>query len=312
MELRHLRYFVTVAEELHFGRAAKRLNIAQPPLSRQIRDLEEELGAALFRRTSRRVDLTSPGHLFLMEARDILAHARRAGEMVKASQRGEFGSISIGFVTSAIYSVMTPILRGFHSQFPQVELRCREMATPEQINALHKGDISIGFLRTPLSDDAIRTHLLQRENLVLALPEDHPATRRQKLRLQDFATEPFILFPRKQGPGAYDQIISACQAAGFTPILAQEGNEMQSMLGLVAAGLGVSLVPASLRNLRRPGIVYKTLSTPTAEIEISLAIRKGENDPVETSFIEVALKIAGALRKKLDAPLQETGKRGTK
>jgi DNA-binding transcriptional LysR family regulator len=292
MELRHLRYFVAVADELHFGRAAKRLNIAQPPLSQQIRDLEHELGAPLFLRTSRRVQLTAHGRLFLAEARDILGHAQRAREMVKASQRGEFGSISIGFVTSAIYSVMTPTLRGFHSQFPQVEIRCHEMATPDQINALHKGDISVGFLRTPISDDSIRTHLLLREFLVLVLPEHHPAARKSKLQLRDFASEPFILFPRKQGPGAYDQIISTCQSAGFSPILAQEGNEMQSMLGLVAAGLGISLVPASLRNLRRPGVVYKTLTEPTSEIEISLAIRKGENDPVEQSFIDVALRIA--------------------
>lgn len=297
MELRHLRYFVAVAEELHFGRAAKRLNMAQPPLSQQIRDLEHELGAPLFRRTSRRVELTAPGRIFLTEARGILGHARRAGDMVKASRRGEYGSISIGFVTSAIYSAMTPTLRGFHSQFPHVEIRCHELATPEQIAALHKGDISVGFLRTPISDDGIKTSLLLREFLVLVLPEDHPAARKSNLRLQDFASEPFILFPRKQGPGSYDQIISTCQAAGFSPILAQEGNEMQTMLGLVAAGLGISLVPASLQNLRRPGIVYKTLSTPTAEIEISLATRNGENDPVERSFINVALQVAKTVKK---------------
>ncbi len=179
MELRHLRYFVAVAEELHFGRAAKKLNIAQPPLSQQIRDLEQELGSPLFQRTSRRVELTAHGRLFLTEARDILGHTQRATEMVKASQRGEFGSIAIGFVTSAIYSVMTPTLRGFHSQFPQVEIRCHEMATPEQISALHKGEISVGFLRTPISDDGIRTHLLLREFLVLVLPGASP--RRAKI-----------------------------------------------------------------------------------------------------------------------------------
>jgi DNA-binding transcriptional LysR family regulator len=298
MELRHLRYFVAVADELHFGRAARRLNIAQPPLSQQIRDLEHELGAPLFQRTSRRVQLTAHGRLFLAEAREILAHARRAGDMVRASERGEFGSISIGFVTSAIYSVMIPTLRGFHSQFSQVEIRCHEMATPNQLEALRKGDISVGFLRTPIADDSIHTHLLQSEFLVLVLPEDHPAASKSKLHLEDFASEPFILFPRKQGPGAYDQIISTCQGAGFSPILGQEGNEMQSMLGLVAAGLGISLVPASLRNLRRPGVVYKELASPTSEIEISLAIRKGENAPVERSFIEVALRIAKSFKKR--------------
>ena len=296
MELRHLRYFVAVAEELHFGRAAKRLNLAQPPLSQQIRDLEHELGAMLFQRTSRRVELTVQGRLFLKEARAILAQSIRAKEMVAASQRGEVGSISIGFVTSAIYSVMTPTLREFHLQFPDVEIRCHEMATPDQINALGKGEINIGFLRTPIPDDSIRVDLLLRESLVLALPEHHPAARKSRVRLQDFAAEPFILFPRRQGPSAYDQIIATCQQAGFSPVLAQEGNEMQSMLGLVAAGLGISLVPSSLQNLQRPGVVYKQLSDSTAQIEISLASRKSPPVPVETSFIEVALRVAKGLR----------------
>src|ERR1700677_1918589 len=230
LELGQLRYFVAVAEELHFGRAARRLNMAQPPLSQQIRDLEHELGSSLFHRTSRRVELTAHGRLFLTEARAILGHAKRAGDMVKASQRGEFGSIAIGFVTSAIYSVMIPTLRGFHSSFPEVEIRCHEMATPNQLEALHKGEINIGFLRTPVSDSTLDIHLLVKEFLVLVLPEHHPAAKKTRLHLEDFASEPFILFPRKQGPGAYDQIISTCQNAGFSPILAQEGNEMQTML----------------------------------------------------------------------------------
>lgn len=297
MELRHLRYFVAVAEELHFGRAARRLNIAQPPLSQQIRDLEEELGSDLFLRTSRRVELTAHGRLFFKEAQAILGHASRARKMIEASQRGEFGSITIGFVTSAIYSVLTPVLREFHSRFPQVEIRCHEMATPEQIHALGIGKIHVGFLRTPISDNTLQTHLLLRESLMLALPEHHPAAGLKKIRLQDFASEPFILFPRQQGPSAYDQIIATCQSAGFTPNLSQEGNEMQSMLGLVAAGLGISLVPSSLKNLQRPGVVYKTLDTATPEIELSLGIRKGENSPVEQSFIEVALRVAQIFRK---------------
>lgn len=292
MELRHLRYFVAVAEELHFGRAAKRLNLAQPPLSQQIRDLEHELGSPLFHRTSRRVELTAHGMLFLREARDILAHAERARQIVKASQQGEFGSLTLAFVTSAIYSVFTPVLREFHSQFPGVEIHCHEMATPDQIAALRKGAVHAGFLRTPLADDFVETHTLLREPLVLVLPEHHPAAARKKLSLKDFASESFILFPRRQGPGSYDQIITECQRAGFTPKLAQEGNEMQSMLGLVAAGLGVSLVPSSLQNLRRPGVVYRSFTGCTEQIEISLAIRKGEKSPVENSFIQVALQVA--------------------
>jgi len=298
MELRHLRYFVAVAEELHFGRAARRLHLAQPPLSQQIRDLERELGAPLFARTSRKVELTPQGRIFYNEARLVLDQAARAKEKVRASQRGEFGSLSIGFGTSAIYSVMTPTIREFHSRFPEVEIRCHEMNSLDQVEALHKGEINAGFLRTPIPDDGITVHVLLRESLVLVLPEHHAAARKSRINLRDFATEPFILFPRKQGPIPYDQIIATCQQAGFSPILTQEGNEMQSLLGLVAAGLGVSLVPNSLRNLRRPGVVYRTLTIPTPQIEISLAIRKVGIIPVERSFVDVALRVAADLRKR--------------
>jgi DNA-binding transcriptional LysR family regulator len=293
-----MRYFVAVAEELHFGRAARRLNLAQPPLSQQIRKLEEELGAPLFTRTSRKVELTPHGKLFYQEACSILEQTSRAQEKVKASQLGEFGSLSIGFVTSAIYSVMTPTVREFHSLFPKVEIHCRELTSAEQVEALHKGVISIGFLRTPVFDERIHAHVLLRESLVLVLPEDHPAARKSKLSLSDFAEEPFILFPRRQGPSAYDQIIAACQQAGFSPVITQEGNEMQTLLGLVAAGLGVSLVPSSLQNLRRPAVVYKKLRAFTPQIEISLATRKDESMPVMTSFIDVALRVANGLRKR--------------
>lgn len=292
MELRHLRYFIAVAEELHFGRAAKRLHLAQPPLSQQIRDLEKELGIPLFLRTSRHVELTAHGRLFLPEARTIIAQVKRAKEKMEASQRGEFGALSIGFVTSAIYSVLTPALREFHERFPEVELSCHEMPTQKQIEALTKGEINIGFLRAPVCDENIDTQLLLKEPLVLALPEHHPAADREGLVLEQFAAEKFIFFPRRQGPAAYDQIIATCQQAGFSPILAQEGNEMQSILGLVSAGLGVSLVPASLRHLQRRGVVYKTLAASTAMIEMSLAVRRGAPVPVEQSFIDIAMRVA--------------------
>jgi len=291
MELRHARYFIAVAEELHFGRAAKRLHMAQPPLSHQIRELEEELGVSLFKRTSRRVELTAHGQLFFKEAQALLEQAQRAVEVMKASLRGEHGSIVLGFVTSACYSVLTPILREFHLRYPQVEIRCREMPPVVQLESLHRGAIDVGFLRTPICDNSIQVHSLLREWLVLALPVDHPAAAKSELHLRDFTTEPLVLFARAQGPALYDQIIDTCRKAGFNPRLTQVANEMQSMLGLVAAGLGVSLVPSSIQNLQRPGVVYRTLADETAEIELSLALRAGDLTAVQESFVGVALEV---------------------
>lgn len=292
MELRHIRYFTAVAEELHFGRAAKRLHMAQPPLSQQIRDLERELGVELFKRSSRKVELTSHGRIFLKEAEALLNQAARAEAAVKASKRGEYGLISLGFVTSAIYSVFSPTLREFNSRYPNVEIRCKEMCPATQAEALHKGCIDIGFLRTPLYDPGIATHPLLREWLVLAMATDHPMASKESVSLREFADEPFVLFNRDQGPGLYDQIIAACSDAGFSPNLTQQGSEMQTLLGLVAAGLGVSLVPSSMQNLRRPGLVFKTLADKPSEIELSLALRCGEPSPVERAFLDVALSVA--------------------
>jgi len=292
MELRHARYFVAVAEELHFGRAAKRLHMAQPPLSHQIRELEQELGVSLFKRTSRRVELTVHGHLFLKEARALLDQAQRAVELMKASQRGEHGSVVLGFVTSACYSVLIPTLREFHSRYPKVDIRCREMPPVVQIESLHRGAIDVGFLRTPIRDGSIQIRLLLRESLVLALPEDHPAATKSEVHLKEFTNEPLVLFVREQGPALFDQIIATCRQAGFNPQLTQVANEMQSMLGLVAAGMGVSLVPSSIRNLQRPGVVYKTVAGKTAEIELSLALRAGELTPVQETFVAVAIEVA--------------------
>ena len=292
MELRHARYFIAVAEELHFGRAAKRLHMAQPPLSHQIRELEQELGVSLFKRTSRRVELTAHGHLFLKEAHALLDQAQRAVELMKASQRGEHGSVVLGFVTSACYSVLIPTLREFHSRYPEVDIRCREMPPVVQIESLHRGAIDVGYLRTPIRDSSIQVRLLLRESLVLALPQDHPAATKREVHLKELTNEPLVLFLREQGPALYDQIIATCRQAGFNPRFTQVANEMQSMLSLVAAGMGVSLVPSSIRNLQRPGVVYKTVAGKTAEIELSLALRAGDLTPVQEAFVAVAMDVA--------------------
>jgi DNA-binding transcriptional LysR family regulator len=289
MELRHLRYFVAVAEELHFGRAARRLKLAQPPLSQQIRSLEGELGLALFLRTSRKVELTEPGRLFLEEARSVLMQAEKAAQTMRAAHRGEAGRITIGFTTSAVYSIVPGILREFNRSRPQVEIRCVEMNAEQQETALRERQIQVGFTRTPLNENGLQTEILGKDRFVIALPADHPRVSQLKLRLKDFSSEGFILFSRNQGSAIYDAIIASCQRAGFSPRVAQEGGGVQTILALVAAGLGVAMVPASLRHLQRPGVIYRELPpSDTQEVCLALVWRKDDQSPVVESLVKIA------------------------
>jgi DNA-binding transcriptional LysR family regulator len=293
MELRHLRYFVAVAEELHFGRAAIRLNLAQPPLSQQIRVLEGELGLTLFTRTSRKVQLTEPGRLFLGEARLVLAQAEKATRTVHAAHRGEAGRITIGFTVSAVYTLVPAILREFNRSRPNVELRCLEMNSEQQSLALEQHQIQVGFTRTPLAATDLHMQTLSRERFAIALPTDHPRVSQLKLRLRDFADEGFILFSRSQGAAIYDGIIASCRQVGFSPRIAQEGSGVHTILALVAAGLGVALVPASLQHMKRPGVVYRELPpADTKETELSLVWRKDDRSPVTDAFVAIARETA--------------------
>ena len=295
MELRHLRYFVAVAEELHFGRAARRLNLAQPPLSQQIRSLEGELGLSLFHRTSRKVELTEAGNLLLTQARLVLLQAESATETMRSAHRGETGRLTIGFTTSAVYSLVPAILREFNRSRPHVEIRCVEM-NPEQLRtALMERQIQVSFTRTPLGETGLQTELLDKERFVMALPSDHVRAGQLKLRLREFANEGFIMFSRPQGSAIYDAIIASCQQAGFSPRIAQEGGGVQTILALVAAGLGVALVPMSLRHLQRPGVVYRDLpASETHEVSLSLVWRKDDRSPVVESLVKIAREAARA------------------
>ncbi len=292
MELRHLRYFVAVAEELHFGRAARRLHLAQPPLSQQIRSLEEKLGVRLFHRTSRRVDLTAEGHLFLDHARLVLGQAARAVEMVRAVGRGEGGRLRIGFVASSLYSIVPAILRDFHHGHPKVEIRCFEMNPPRQIQALRQREIDVGFVRTLVKEDDLMSHLLVKESLVLALPAEHPHAGGAHAQLAQFANESFVLIARANAPAYYDSLINVCREAGFTPRAGQEAGEWQTVLALVAAGLGVALVPASLRNWQRPGVAYLALRPRTGDVPLNLVWRGKEAQPLVDAFVATATQIA--------------------
>ncbi len=292
MELRHLRYFIAVAEELNFTRAAEKLHIAQPPLSQQIQHLEAELGFQLFRRTKRTVHLTAAGQVFFEEAGKILQQVDRAIQLGRQTSRGELGQLTIGFVSSAAHNVVPAILQAFRTRCPAVKLELHELTTNEQLQRLRFGQIDIGFVRPPVEQEGINSEIVFRESLIVALPETHPAGDRAKVELRELSTEPFILFPRSQAPGLYDAIVSLCQQAGFSPRAAQEAIQMQTIVSLVAAQMGVAIVPESMQNFQRNGVVYKSLPESTCIVAIALIWRSDPTEAVQR-FLEVTRQIGG-------------------
>ncbi|MBE9192331.1 LysR family transcriptional regulator [Gloeocapsopsis crepidinum LEGE 06123] len=285
MELRHLRYFITVAEELNFSRAAERLHIAQPPLSQQIRDLEIELGVKLFERTKRRVELTTPGKVFLEKSRLALQQVEQAVIAVQKASRGEIGRLVIGFNSSATYSILPKILRVFREQCPDVELDLQELTTRQQCDRLHHNQIDVGILYLPIESETLSTMTILQESLILALAATHPLAALPEVSIKALTQEPFIMPPHHLGGGLYNQILRFFQQTNFIPNVLQEATQLQTTISLVAGSIGIALVPASLQNLQRSGVVYKTLQEPTPEIEIALAWRKQDSSPVLQNFI---------------------------
>lgn len=289
LELRHLRYFVAVAEELHFGRAAQRLHMSQPPLSMQIRSLEETVGTPLFERSRRRVTLTKAGEVFLRDARQILARTGLAVGAARSASRGETGDLAIGFISTADYNVLPPLLRDFRQRAPGVRLSLREATTDIQLDALAGGSLDVGFVMAPVDVPELEYRPIHREPLVIALPERHPlAGEPGSVSLARFARTPFLLFPRAHGPGLHDDIVAFCRQAGFSPRVEQEAVQMQTIISLVSAELGVALIPASMQNLRRTGVVYRTLVEQGPLIESGLAWRRDDRLATLGVFLDVA------------------------
>jgi DNA-binding transcriptional LysR family regulator len=289
VELRHLRYFVAVAEHLSFARAARALHLSQPPLSRQIRALEDELGAALFTRTKRAVALTPAGAALVPEARRLLreADALRAG--VRAHAAGEVGTLALGFIGMAAYNVLPGVLPAFHRLHPGVRLALREATSDVLLTALRQGDVDVALVLPPADDAGVEYATLHRDRLVAALP----AARRElrgpgPLRLASLAAEPFILFPRKVGTSLYDHIVGICRRAGFSPRVEQEAIQMQTIVSLVAAGMGVALVPASLVNMRRTGVAYRPLAERSPAVEVGVVWRRSDESPTTRAFLATA------------------------
>jgi DNA-binding transcriptional LysR family regulator len=294
MELRHLRYFSTVAAELHFGRAAAKLHIAQPPLSKQIQDLEAELGFELFNRTKRSVALTPAGQAFSIEVNQIFQQLDRAIDIGRKTSRGELGQISIGFVGSATYNILPVMLQKFRDRYPNVRIELHELTTDRQLIWLREGRIDIGLIRPPIIDKNLGSQVIFKESLVVALPTNHQLATLETIDLRTLATESFILFPRELAPGLYDPIIAMCQAAGFSPQVVQECIQMQTIVSLVSANMGVSILPASIQEAQRQGVVYKPIRSQSSPIEslaaIAIVWRINDDSPTINRLLEVVLK----------------------
>lgn len=287
MELRQLKYFVTVAEELNFRRAAKRLYMEQPPLSRQIRQLEEDLGVELFLRSKRGVNLTAAGQAFLDEARLTLAQAERAAIVAKQAAAVQVKKLTIGFSICAFNRVLPEIIQTYRQQFPEVIVTLTEMSNQVQIQELLNDTIDVGFIHAPLAHPDILTLTLLSEPLVVALPLNHPLTNQEQIELRSLQNEPFVLCPQHIKPELYLQIIHLCQQAGFLPNVAQEASPPELMLGFVESGMGISLVAAGAQTRHKVGVVYRPLATPTPIFEIAAAWRKGADSPVLNQFLDV-------------------------
>ncbi len=292
-ELRHLRYFVAVAEELHFGRAAARLNIAQPPLSQQIKQLERLVGAELLRRTSRRTELTPAGAVLLEHARRLLADADLAAEAARRAGRGELETLRIGFTDSAALSVLPEIVRRFRAARPDVHLELSEGSTQAQLAALDRSAVDAAIVRGPVPNPLLRTETLLRESFVVAAPSDHHLARKRSTTLAALGGESFVLFPRHLAPEFHDQLIAMCVKAGFSPEVRAEGAEYQTILSLVAAGVGLSLVPASVKNLGRAGVAFVALSDSRTKASVVLAVRRDHGSSGLRQFVDVAKVVSG-------------------
>lgn len=294
-DLRQLRYFVAVAEAGHVGRAAERLHLSQPPLSRQIRQLEANLGVSLFHRHARGVSLTEAGERLLLDAQDLLAAAEAAATTAQRTARGELGRLRLGFASTALYSILPALVRRLGEGLPAVTLELRELTAEQQFHALAGGTLDAGIVICADPPAPLDRLPLLAEPLVACLPAQHPLAApagTTPLPLATLRDEPFILFPRVQAPALHDRILALGQQAGFTPRLGQQGVQMQTIVGLVSAGLGVALVPASMAGLRRPGVCYRAIEPAGLDLPTELVWQPAGLRPVTARLIELAREAA--------------------
>jgi len=294
MELRHLRYFQAVAGEGSFTRAAARLHMAQPPLSRQIRQLEDELGVVLFERSSRALKLTEAGRFLLEQSLQL---TQRLDEIVQGTRRlgrTKRRWFGMGFVPSTLYGFVPELIRRLREADPHVEVGLAEMTTLPQIEALKAGRIDVGIGRILIDDPAIERRVLMAEPLVAALPLGHPLARSRRIGIAELAEQPFVLYPARPRPNYADHVLGLFRAAGHAPRVIQEANELQTAIGLVAAGLGVTLVPASVQRLHRADVAHVPVDADAFVSPVIISCRKGDRSPFLADAIRLAVELAGA------------------
>ncbi|MEC3980160.1 LysR substrate-binding domain-containing protein [Amycolatopsis sp. H20-H5] len=289
MELRYLTAFLAVAEELHFGRAAKRLQMAQPPLSQQIRQLEKELGVQLFERNTRSVRLTSAGESFLEPVRTVLDDLDLAVRSVKAAGRGEFGRVTVGFAGASSHEALPLLTRAVRAAHPDLELVMRGQTYANvALDRIADGSLDLGFVRLPVTHLGVRARVIGEEELICALSSDHPLARLDRVPIGELAEEVFVSFPANAGSTVREATVQACVAAGFTPRVVQEAPDSYTILALVAAGVGVTLTLTSCQHIQQTGLVYRPLAGPGIRLQAALAWRADNPSAALRTVLAVA------------------------
>lgn len=289
IEFRHLRYFVAVAETLHFGKAAQQLGMAQPPLSQQIRALEDRLGHPLFERTTRGVQLTRVGHFFLDRARNLLAKLSEDVETARRLAEGQEGVLTVGFSGSTMFTALPKAILLYRNTNPKVDLRLRELATADQLASLMDRTLDLGFLRDGEARDGLTIETILREPFVAVIPAHHKLRTKGLISPRELKDEPFVLFARKMGNLAYDRTVACCEADGFRPNFVQDAPQWPTVLRLIAAGLGVSLAPACVASVRTPGVLFKKVRSQHWT-SIDIGMRTKPENPATDAFLTMARK----------------------
>ena len=293
MELRHLRYVVTLAETLHFGRAAERLHLSQPPLSHQIRQLEDELQVKLFHRTKRQVQLTEAGRMFVQEARVILAQAAHASNLASRLNQGEVGQLTVGVAGPADAQIFVDILHEFAVRYPKVRIVLRNLSSLDQTQAIKEGRMDVGFVALPVDDAGLATETVLRQPILIALRPDHRLATRERVPLTALADEPHIMFARSNAPRFFDAVLAACREAGFSMNIAHEVDNLYTACALVAAGLGVCFVPAGVQDGRSKSSMVLRPVVPALhiEMEIALAYKPQSTSDLVPLFVDVVKEV---------------------
>ncbi len=292
MDIRQLKYFVAVAEERHFGRAARRLHMSQPPLSTQIKGLETELGVRLLDRSTRRVSLTDAGRVFLRRANEILNSVDAAAEEVQQAESGLRGRLTVGFISSATLSLLPLSIRLFRERVGGVELELKELTSSQQVDELYEGGIRIGLVRLPMNSPGIRLEPVLEESLVVALPAGHALAMEDRISLEAMSDQPLVFFTRALVPGFHAQIVELYARIGAFPNVVQHAVHFQTIVGLVASGIGSAILPESAQRVTRDGVVYRPLDTPDATSWVALATLEGDDSLLVENFARAIRDVA--------------------